>query len=300
MVRIATRADNVDIIELLRHAPFRHIHADWRLPVDWLGEESFVVIPKTPLPQRLQSFTEKLFPQRCQLLGCLVATADPAPAAWVRAAALDYVEQPEVALGHMLARVEAHLVKTAVTHLAWLVVDSWPLAWLNNFDFYQENEIETFIKDDFSVPPVRPVPDLIIRPAEPGDMVALAAIETAAFAPLWRHSLDSLRLAYKQTLSFEVAEWQGRLAGFQFSTSARRRGAHLSRLTVDPAAHGQGIGAALLAHAIASYQRRSLNYVSLNTQIDNNASLRLYEKFGFRPAHDRLPVMVKSLSSINY
>jgi ribosomal protein S18 acetylase RimI-like enzyme len=53
-----------------------------------------------------------------------------------------------------------------------------------------------------------------------------------------------------------VAEWQGRLVGFQFSTSARRRGAHLSRLTVDPAA-GQGIGSALLAHAIEEYQRRS-------------------------------------------
>jgi hypothetical protein len=54
----------------------------------------------------------------------------------------------------MLAEVEAHLVKTAVTQLAWLIVDSWPLAWLPDFDFYQVNEIETYIKDDLSLPPV--------------------------------------------------------------------------------------------------------------------------------------------------
>jgi ribosomal protein S18 acetylase RimI-like enzyme len=295
MVRVATEADKVDVVELLRHAPFRHIHADWRLPIDWLGEKSFVVIPKTPLSERLDTFTTKLFPQRSMLMGCLVATADPAPAAWVRAAALDYIEQPEVALGEMLVEVEAALVETAVTHLAWLVIDSWPLAWLDNYDFFQANEIETYLKEDLSLPPQRPISDITLRPVTLDDMPALAAIETAAFEPLWRHSLDSLRLALNQTISFDVAEWQGQVAGFQFSTTARRRGAHLSRLTVSPEVQGKGVGSALLSHAIEGYRRRQLQYVSLNTQLDNDASLRLYEKFGFRPSNARLPVMVKSL-----
>jgi ribosomal protein S18 acetylase RimI-like enzyme len=295
MVRVATTADKTDIVELLRHAPFRHIHADWRLPVDWLGEDSFVVIPKTPLPEKLESFTAKLFPQRSMLMGCLAATADPVPAAWVRAAALNYIEQPEVALGKMLAHVEAYLVQTAVTELAWLVVDTWPLAWLANFDFQQVNEIETYLKQDLSLPALRPVPDLTIRPAELDDMPCLAQMETAAFDPLWRHSLNSLRLAINQTISFDVALWRGRLIGFQLSTAARRHGAHLSRLTVDPAVQGLGIGSALLAHAIEGYRQQGLQYVSLNTQIDNFPSLNLYRKFSFKPANDRLPVMVKSL-----
>lgn len=295
MVRVATEADKVDIVELLRHAPFRHIHADWRLPVDWLGEKSFVVIPKMPLSERLDTFTTKLFPQRSMLMGCLVATADPAPASWVRAAALDYIEQPEVALGEMLAQVEAALVETAVTHLAWLIIDTWPLAWLANYDFFQANEIETYVKEDLSLPPQPPAADLVVRPVVLDDMPVLAAMETAAFEPLWRHSLDSLRLAFSQTISFDVAEWQGQVVGFQFSTTARRRGAHLSRLTVSPDVQGKGVGSALLSHAIEGYRQRQLEYVSLNTQIDNYASLRLYEKFGFRPAEERLPVMVKSL-----
>lgn len=295
MVRVATETDKADIVDLLRQAPFQHIHADWRLPVDWLGEKSFVVIPKTPLPSTLTSVRTKIFPQRSRLLGCLAATADPAPAAWVRAAALAYIEQPEVALGEMLAEVEAQLVKVGVTELAWLVVETWPMAWLPNFDFRQANEIETFIKPDLSLPPVRPVADLTIRPAAADDLARLAELETAAFDPLWRHSLDSLRLAYRQTANFTVAVWRGHVVGFQFSTSARRRGAHLSRLTVDPSMQGVGIGSALLAQAIESYRQQGLQYVSLNTQIDNFPSLQLYRKFNFEPTHDRLPVMVKSL-----
>jgi ribosomal protein S18 acetylase RimI-like enzyme len=295
LIRVATQADKADIVELLRHAPFRHIHADWRLPVDWLGQESFVVIPKVPLPQSVESVRSKLFAQRCLLSGCLAATADPVPAAWVRAAALDYIEQPEVALGKMLAAVEAALVESAVSELAWLIVDTWPLAWLPDFDFYQVNEIETYIKQDLSLPTVRPLPDLTIRPAHLDDMLRLAEMETAAFDPLWRHSLDSLRLALSQTISFTVAVLEDQLVGFQFSTVARRRGAHLSRLTVDPDRQGLGIGSALLTHALEEYRRQGLQYVSLNTQMDNFPSLNLYRKFNFEPTGDRLPVMVKSL-----
>jgi ribosomal protein S18 acetylase RimI-like enzyme len=297
MVRVATEADKVDIVELLRHAPYRHIHSDWRLPVDWLGEKSFVVIPKTPLPHTLESVTAKLFSQRSLLLGCLAATADDSPAAWVRAVALDYIEQPEVALGKMLAEVEAYLGQTAVTELAWLIVDGWPMAWLPNFGFQQVNEIETYMKDDLTLPPIRSVPDLIIRPAGMDDMPGLARLEKAAFGPLWRHSLSSLRLAYSQTISFTVAIWRNQLVGFQFSTTARRRGAHLSRMTVDPDMQGLGIGSALLAHAIGEYKQQGVQYVSLNTQIDNFPSLKLYRKFNFEPTNDRLPVMVKSISS---
>jgi ribosomal protein S18 acetylase RimI-like enzyme len=296
MVRIATVADKVDIVELLRHAPFRHIHADWRLPVDWLGEESFVVIPKMPLPDPVETVTTKLFPQRSLLLGCLVATADPAPAAWVRAAALAYIDQPEVALGKMLEYVENYLAKEkGVTQLAWLIVDKWPLAWLPAFDFHQENEIVTYLKQDLLVPPARAVAELKLRPARLQDMPRLAEMERAAFDPLWRHSQASLCLALAQTISFDVAIWRGRLVGFQFSTAARRQGAHLSRLTVDPAVQGVGIGSALLAHAIQGYQQQGLRYISLNTQVDNAPSLHLYHKFGFQLVDDPLPVMVKSL-----
>ena len=295
MIRIATEADKADIVELLRHAPFRHIHADWRLPIDWLGEKSFVVMPKLPLPAKFTSLTSKLFAPRCMLSGCLAATTDPFPAAWVRAAAVDQVRQPEAVLGDMLTHVIAVLRETAVSQLGWLIVDKWPMAWLPEFGFQQVNEIETYIKPDLSLPSVQPKIELTIRQVVPDDLARLAEIEVAAFEPLWRHSLDSLRLAQSQTVNFTVAVWRGQVVGFQFSTAARQRGAHLSRMTVDPAMQGMGVGSALLTHAIESYRQRGLQYVSLNTQVDNYPSLKLYRKFEFEPTQDRLPVMVKTL-----
>jgi ribosomal protein S18 acetylase RimI-like enzyme len=66
--------------------------------------------------------------------------------------------------------------------------------------------------------------------------------------------------------------------------------AHLSRMTVHPDHQGRGIGAALVARAIDGYHQRNLHAVSLNTQSDNLASRRLYERFGFRPTGYTYPV----------
>jgi ribosomal protein S18 acetylase RimI-like enzyme len=66
--------------------------------------------------------------------------------------------------------------------------------------------------------------------------------------------------------------------------------AHLSRMTVHPDHQGRGIGAALVARAIDGYHQRNLRAVSLNTQSDNLASRRLYERFGFRPTGYTYPV----------
>ena len=136
--------------------------------------------------------------------------------------------------------------------------------------------------------------DLVIRPVDLEDLPLLEQIEAEAFEPLWRHSAEGLALAARQTLSFDVAERDGRVLGFQFST-ATRRGAHLSRMTVDPAFQRSGVGSALLAHALAGYQRLGAGQVTLNTQVDNYASQQLYERFGFQANGERFPVWAAAL-----
>jgi len=72
-VRVANSGDKRAIIRLIRGAPFCHIHADWRLPVDWLGWPEFLLYEGND--------------KDGDLVACLAATADPLPAAWVRIAA---------------------------------------------------------------------------------------------------------------------------------------------------------------------------------------------------------------------
>jgi ribosomal protein S18 acetylase RimI-like enzyme len=108
---------------------------------------------------------------------------------------------------------------------------------------------------------------------------------------LWRHSAEGLALGWRHSTSFDVAELNGSVVGFQYSSASDVQTAgHLVRLTVSPDAQRSGVGSTLLAAALRSYQQRNLREASLNTQLSNVASRRLYEKFGFRQAGYRWPV----------
>lgn len=293
-VRVAKKSDAAAITRLLNSARLTHYHVDWRLPVDWLGDAGFVVMPEgneVVFEAQMPSF----LPPREQMLACLAVTADPLPAAWVRLTAVSPHLDPYQALTEMFALAVEAMRQTAVTEIGWLVIDPWPIPFLPELGFEPLTVIETFIKNDLEIPSVKSVPDLVIRPVEDGDFEALADLETAVFEPLWRFSKETLKIAHRDAVSFDVAFLGDWLVGYQIS-SGGRFGAHLVRLTISPDLHGQGIGTAIFAHAIQEYQRRGYQHVTLNTQIDNAASHRLYKKFGFTTSHEKMPLWVMQLS----
>lgn len=294
-VRAAVGEDARAITRLLRQVPYSHVHADWHLPVDWLGSPGFVVMPEPAFrTEQRRSVASKLLPPRTRLQGCLAVAADPPPAAWVRVASIAAVHHPKAVLAAMLAQVVEFLRQTAVSELGWLAMRDWPNGWLPGLGFVLANEIETYVKEDMSVPRVTAVPNLKIRPAHVDDMNALEQIEAASFEPLWRHSGATLTLAARQALCFDVAEWGEQVVGFQLSAKTGK-GAHLVRLTVAPDLQQHGIGSVLLAHAINTYRQAGLRQITLNTQVNNIPSQLLYKKFGFYASGQRLPIWVKVL-----
>jgi ribosomal-protein-alanine N-acetyltransferase len=295
-IRLAVDADAKAITRLLRRALLSHIHADWHMPSDWLGTGGFVVLPEVAFStEQRRSVAARLLPATVRLQACLATTADPPPAAWVRVASVAEVDVPQAVLAALLERVTDYLRATAVTELGWLAIRDWPNPWLPDLGFFRANEIVTYVKEDDWLPGRTAVSNLVIHPVQPGDMVALAQLEAAAFDPLWRYSANTLALARRQALCFDTAVLDGQIVGFQLSSQTYNDGAHLVRLTVHPDFHGQGVGSALLAHALTSYRRYGLHTVSLNTQIDNITSQYLYEKFGFRATDQRFPVWVRPL-----
>ncbi|HFE67074.1 MAG TPA: GNAT family N-acetyltransferase [Chloroflexi bacterium] len=282
-VRLAVPGDGAQIMRLLQTAQFQHLHVDWHLPGDWLGTPGFVALTR-PSPS----------PDEAEMTACLAAAPDPAPAAWVRVAALRDEGDVTAVLTAMLESVSPWLCREGVTELGWLAIESWPNPWLPDLGFRLANEIEIYVKEDTAVPSIPTIPDLRIRPVADSDLAQLAALEAKAFVPLWRHSARALQLARSQAASFDVVEMAGEIVGFQLSTRSRH-GVHLARMTIDPAWQGQGIGSVLLTHALRGYYRRGLYRVTLNTQIDNIASQRLYRKFGFAASGERIPMWVLDL-----
>jgi ribosomal protein S18 acetylase RimI-like enzyme len=265
------------INQLLREQFYSHIHSDWFSVEHWVDHTGFVVLEDGAIQ------------------GSIAATAAPPPAAWVRLAVLRYGRHAATHLQTMLNFIFEHLTQEGISELAWMSNKRWADQWLPALGFSKEYWIEAYAKENLDLPPHQKPPNLHIRPILPEDFSPLVELEKETYAPLWRHSYKGLHLAWHQALSFDVALMNGRIVGFQHSVPAENNTAHLARMTVHPTMHGLGIGSALLAHTIQGYQNRGFTAASLNTQTDNQASQKLYKRFGFESINYKLPVWVRQL-----
>jgi RimJ/RimL family protein N-acetyltransferase len=148
-----------------------------------------------------------------------------------------------------------------------------------------------------------------IRPATAEDLAALAALVTRAnatyrdwAAPDWRppgagHELRRWQQRYQDAVAWNaVATADGEPLGCVSFTDARTdegRGravpgrAHLSRLFVDPAHWGHGIGSLLLTGAVEEMRRRSYERAQLFTAAANVRSRRFYERHEWSPGEEQ-------------
>ena len=121
-----------------------------------------------------------------------------------------------------------------------------------------------------------------IRLATPPDLDVIDAIEAASFDAdrFPRRNLGRM-LAGGRTI-FLIAETGGVAAGYlalSFRTGVRV--SRLYSLAIAPRARGKGVGAALIARALAETARRGLRAIRLEVRESNSAARNLYERCGF-------------------
>ena len=141
------------------------------------------------------------------------------------------------------------------------------------------------------VPPAAPVP---MRRARGADRDEVLRLDHRAFRPFWRLDNHGLEDALRATphARFRVSFVVEGITGYAVHGRAGRRG-YLQRLAVDPAQRGTGLGRALVVDGLRWLRRWRVERVIVNTQLDNDAALQLYEHLGFR----RQPVGLSVLST---
>ncbi|MEM8861683.1 MAG: GNAT family N-acetyltransferase, partial [Chloroflexota bacterium] len=230
---------------------------------------------------------------------CLAISADPLPGAWVRLVALERnvnnYRHSFLQLAAMFDDVLDALVAQGVEIVGWMAPITWPLDWPEKLGFHLKEEIITYQKPTFALPRLNHVEGLIIRSGTASDAEELEAVEARTFEPLWRHSALGLIQAMKQAFSFDVAELNGKIVGFQHSAQSRGAAVHLARITVDPSCQSIGIGSQLLAHAIQGYQLRGAINMTLNTESSNKGAQALYKRFFYKPNDHRFPLYAMEL-----
>jgi ribosomal-protein-alanine N-acetyltransferase len=271
-VRPAGLQDYQAISNLIFFQNHAHRHLDWRPPLEWLGSPYFWVME-----------------QDGRALAALACPPDPPGFAWIRlfvyAGAIPALE----AWGALWESARAEISRRGGAQVAAIAMQDWMSELMKRAAF---DWLHNIVMLEWHGRPAMPgsLPGGVnLRAMTQSDLPEVEQIDVDAFEPLWHISLDNLQRAFSQRASATVIEAQGRLLGYQISTS-KPGGAHLARLAVRKEAQGFGLGAALVAGLIHQMRQSGASVISVNTQSDNLSSLSLYQKMGFIRTGEEFPV----------
>lgn len=123
-----------------------------------------------------------------------------------------------------------------------------------------------------------PVPRLVVRALEAGDVEQVMAIQQACLVSVAEWPPQ----AYRGEGGYEslVAVSDGRILGFLLFRGAAEE-VEILNLAVSPPHRGQGIGAALLRAALAAVAERGARRVFLEVRESNSDAAAFYQRLGF-------------------
>ena len=126
----------------------------------------------------------------------------------------------------------------------------------------------------------------LTRRARSADLDAVLRVDNAAFDEFWRLDALGFDQAAQATPRSHTRVTDGEcIEGYALFGRADTVG-YVQRLAIRPDAQGRGLGLALLTDGLRWMRTHGARTAFVNTQIDNDRALDLYERAGFR----RLPV----------
>jgi ribosomal-protein-alanine N-acetyltransferase len=155
-------------------------------------------------------------------------------------------------------------------------------------DFYQARGVrpleEVLVLRTSMLPGPPALPEVNIAPVRKRMLPDVVTLDASAFPWLWRNSRAEFD-DYLATPGVQIwaAYHEGRMVGYVGFTDLTGWG-HVDRVAVEEGMRGRGYGASLLGLALRTLHGLGAGYVQLSTQTSNERSLRLYRRFGFKPA----------------
>jgi len=276
-VRTAQESDRRKIETFLDHAAAIHRHLDWRSPFDWLGNQNFLI-----------SQDDR------QINGLLICTAEPNETHWVRVfGSMDFTSMDVLwqrlfnAFLEQSHSVVKPLVVASIAYFDWMK----ELLAQNQWKIHQRVVQLKWNETNLKMLEKKWPEDLLVRPMSFNDLEVVTRIDQECFPFIWTQSQDVIGRAFDQSSYNTVAMLHGKLVGFQISTSFKAV-AHLARLAVSPLFQGQYIGQALVQNMLRHFSKPWIREITVNTQHDNEISLKLYKKMGFSPTGENYPIFI--------
>ena len=275
VVRSAEKSDRKIIEDFLDQAIAIHRHLDWRSPLDWLGNKYFLISGSNRTISAL-----------------LICTAEPDEVFWIRFfGSLEFLPLNsywQQLLSFFLDDFSDQPSQPIIASIAYL-------DWMKNlledghWKIHQHVVQLKWIPGSSQKTGRKWPEELTIRPMRSSDLATVTKIDHDCFKFIWRQSRDVINRAYHHSSYTTVAMLNGEVVGFQISSSHRSI-AHLTRLAVSPRFQKRYIGQALVHNMLKHFHRPWIHEITVNTQQDNETSLNLYRKMGFKITGESFPV----------
>lgn len=279
-IRRAVAQDQRQISNLIFQESNTHRHLDWRAALEWIGAQNFWVLEDAGT-----------------VVATLACPEDPPDLAWIRLFSHHtHLSGPEAWSALWNFAQADMLASNPRAQVASIVMKQWFQSLLLESGFQPRLNIVLLELRSEGYFPVRIQNNIRIRLMQESDLSVVEQVDREAFGGFWHNTFDSLQRAHRQSFYSSVAEDETGVIGYQISTG-NPFGAHLARLGVRPEAQGRGVGSTLVHDLIQRAGGLQSGRLSVNTQDDNFASLRLYEKLGFTRTGEYYPVFVHSLGA---
>lgn len=263
-IRPYSRRDRSALLDLSWYSQWTHKHLDWYTIGRWLDREDVLVF---------------LAWEGEALVGYIGLSPENYGTSWLRLMGLRDGFMPATIVRELWQCAEAKCLELGIHNIMVLMVSNWLPMYLRDYGFIYWDDIITF-NFHGKYDPHHSKPSVRVRAAEVEHLPAIARVDRLAFRHNFRLSRADLRQALRIAAAATIAEYEGEIVGYQVSTRHREVG-HLARLAVVPGMQRRNIGSVLLQRQLQDFEQRRIKTISVNTQLSNLPSQRLYQRYGF-------------------
>lgn len=267
-------SDSELVLDFLSTAQFTHRHLDWRLPIDWLGEQPYLICNYQQDP-----------------ISMLVCPYQNEKHVWIRSFAGQAYHSCRLAWPILLDKTIQTLRAKNVEFIYSIALSEWYRELLNESGFTSETQIVVLEKTNWQTKSLRVPPEgLTLKEMESSDLGDVWELDQISFEPLWQLTREDLEIAFRHSENCTVLlDPKDKIVGYQIGNMLVGTG-HLARIAIHPDFRRKQAAQMMLSAALKRFAQLGATRVTVNTQKDNAASLHLYHQNGFLLTDVEYPV----------
>lgn len=264
--------DQVELLTFLNGSNLAYEHLDWFPSKSRLAEQS----------------TFCLYSQD-QLEAILSVAPDTQDFAWLRFFFTRRDGKQRSNYKILIRHALSWLKEQGVPRLFSLASSDWYENLLIENGFQVQNRLISLVTSQLTGVTREPSINAQIRPMRLSDLVEIGQLDKLCFSAPWQFNQASLEKSYLLGAYASLATIAKKPIAYQITTRFLDH-LHLARVAVRPDWRGHGIAKALLYDLEAHFEDNEIESISVNTQVDNLDSLKLYASLGFKQEGNLLPV----------